>query len=171
MALMIKQELEDYGFSVFLAHEDIEPSIEWRDRILTELKKCKVFVPVLTGNFNDSEWTDQETGIALAHKKVIVPLKTARDPHGFIKEIQALRIDPENAAKSCLGIIRAMAAASKIKTQVKDDIIKAFCASESFNDTAKKVAFIKWHNGVKSKHLTMLQKKVVNGVTYEKIVS
>ena len=42
-----KDVLGEVGIDAFLAHEDLETSEEWRDRILSELCRCDLFVPLL----------------------------------------------------------------------------------------------------------------------------
>lgn len=74
LAGLIKGTLNYYGFDTFLAHEDLQPSVEWQEIILINLKECLVFLPLLTDSFIKSDWTDQETGIAIALDKIIVPI-------------------------------------------------------------------------------------------------
>ncbi|MCP4583280.1 MAG: toll/interleukin-1 receptor domain-containing protein [candidate division Zixibacteria bacterium] len=87
----IKQHLEEANLSVFVAHDDIEISEEWEDRILKELRDCHVFIALLTPNFRPSEWTDQEVGSAIAGNKLIIPLIDDKI-HGFLKRKQGLNI-------------------------------------------------------------------------------
>jgi hypothetical protein len=47
----IKHHLNGYGLDAFLAHEDIQPTEKWQTRILAELKRTDVFLPLLTENF------------------------------------------------------------------------------------------------------------------------
>jgi len=49
-ARQAKQVLEEVGVTAFLAHEDLEVSEEWKERILEELKICDLFVPLLSKN-------------------------------------------------------------------------------------------------------------------------
>jgi len=86
LAKQIKKGLLTYGMNVFLAHDDIEASAQWANVILATLKESDVFLPLLTEAFSTSEWTDQETGVALAHRKLIIPLKVDRDPYGFVAQ-------------------------------------------------------------------------------------
>src|SRR3989344_2611626 len=80
----IKMGLERFGADVFLAHEDINPSSEWQDIILENLDSTDIFMPIITKNFPDSYWTDQESGIALAKGKLIVPISVdSNNPYGF----------------------------------------------------------------------------------------
>jgi len=47
-ASRLKDSLDVLGVDAFLAHEDLEPSVEWQKEILRALKYCDVFIPVLT---------------------------------------------------------------------------------------------------------------------------
>jgi len=104
----IKQLLEQYGLSVFLAHDDIPPLCEWQVEISKNLKKCDVFIPILTGSFCMSKWTDQEIGMAYGLKKLIIPLKVDTAPYGFINKIQACKLDVENPERTCHKIIKVL---------------------------------------------------------------
>ena len=104
----VKIELEQCGFDVFLAHDDIEVSEEWEERILEELKSCHVFIPILSGNFEASDWTDQETGHAFANQKVIVPLNLTCNPYGFIRKYQAKSLNEKVVSDSCRAINEAL---------------------------------------------------------------
>ncbi len=66
LAGRIKERLETYGFDVFLAHDDIDPSTEWQEEILRHLGTCEVFLALLTEEFDESNWAHQEVGIAYA---------------------------------------------------------------------------------------------------------
>ena len=56
----IKRILEQYGLSVFLAHDDIPPLCDWQEEISNSLNGCDVFIPILTHSFRNSDWADQE---------------------------------------------------------------------------------------------------------------
>lgn len=47
----VKRILEEYGVDCFLAHEDLVVSEEWKHRILEELRRCNVFIPLLKRPF------------------------------------------------------------------------------------------------------------------------
>ena len=108
LAGRIKRILEGYGLSVFLAHDDIPPLCEWQEEISKNLDKCDVFIPILTGSFCTSEWTDQEVGIAYGLKKLIIPLKVDTAPYGFISKIQACKLYVENPVITCQKIISVL---------------------------------------------------------------
>jgi len=89
----IKRCLEEFGVEVFLAHEDIRPTEKWKKVILDHLHRCDIFVPIVTKNFKESDWTDQETGIALGKNKMIIPIGRDIMPYGFLEDDQAITVN------------------------------------------------------------------------------
>lgn len=91
---LFKQCFENYaGFSVFLAHEDIFPALEWELKIIKNLKETDVVIPLITDNYRNSEFTDQELGMALALSKIIIPIKLSNiNPYGFIKKTSSFKM-------------------------------------------------------------------------------
>jgi TIR domain-containing protein len=97
LAGKVKAHLEPFGFDVFLAHEDIEPSVEWQAEIVRQLRTCKVFIALLTDAFDDSDWTHKEVGIAFGRggsgPPITVPINAGKEPVGFLAQYQAIRLD------------------------------------------------------------------------------
>jgi hypothetical protein len=85
------------GIEAFLAHDDIEVSEEWRERIVDELRRCDLFVPLLSKDFLTSNWAQQEVGFVTARPEVVImPLSIDRTtPPGFIAKRQGKLIPPE----------------------------------------------------------------------------
>jgi hypothetical protein len=142
----IKIDLDYYGFDAFLAHEDLQPSTEWQQVILLKLRACSVFLPLLTESFAKSDWTDQEIGVAVALRKIIVPMKLTLDPYGFIGRYQAqpfagaaddASIYPPVIEEACWNIVKTLASHKKIASQVRDGVIAAFGRSGSFSEAGK----------------------------------
>lgn len=98
VARRIKEILAKIGMESFLAHEDIEVSDEWRLRILSEIGRANLFIPLLSENFYNSTWCIQELGIASFRKEMtVIPLSIDENiPQGFSLNIQSTRIDPES---------------------------------------------------------------------------
>src|SRR5262249_30091570 len=70
----LRQVLQRYAISAFVAHEDIETSDEWREEILRSLMSMDAFVAIITPDFNSSKWTDQEVGLAVARNVLMIPI-------------------------------------------------------------------------------------------------
>lgn len=88
-----------FGVSAFVAHEDIHPTKAWQDEIENALASMDGFVALMTTDFHDSNWTDQEVGYALARGVPIVAVRLGRDPYGFLGKFQALLSDWDTAAE------------------------------------------------------------------------
>jgi len=86
----LKLSLGSYGISCFVAHEDIQPTQQWQDEIEAALASMDGFVALMTDEFHDSYWTDQEVGFALGRRVPIIAVRLGIDPYGFIGKFQAL---------------------------------------------------------------------------------
>jgi len=100
----VKVVLKEIGIDSFLAHDDLHVSEEWKKRILVELKKCDIFVPLLSEAFKSSEWCGQETGLVASRNPVlIIPLLLDETlPYGFISNIQGHRVSSAGVDKQTI---------------------------------------------------------------------
>lgn len=101
----LKDSLADFGISCFVAHVDIEPTKEWQDEIEKALSSMDALVALITENFHESNWTDQEIGYAVARAVPIVPVSLGKDPYGFIAKTQALRCSWDEASDRIAGLL------------------------------------------------------------------
>jgi len=82
--------LRYFGFEVFLAHEDLEISTEWNQKLVANLKSCNIFIPLISKNSQSSVYVNQEIGLALGGAKKIIAIKLdTTDPFGFLSLYQA----------------------------------------------------------------------------------
>lgn len=109
-ATFLKQSLANYGIDCFVAHEDIEPSKLWQAEIEKALVSMDLLCAILTPNFYQSKWCDQEVGIALGRTVPTLSIKKGADPHGFIGKYQAIKAKPtaEAVAKDVFDTICKM---------------------------------------------------------------
>ena len=101
----LKDSLQVYGISSFVAHSDIRPTKAWQDEIENALSTMDAFVALMTANFHKSDWTDQEVGYAFARGVPIIAIKLGRDPYGFIGKFQALSCSWETAPKEIVRVL------------------------------------------------------------------
>lgn len=91
-AQLLKDKLEKYGISGFVAHSDIEPTKEWQNEIEMALRTCDSLIALMIPGFHESKWTDQEIGLALGRDLLIIPVRMGQDPYGFIGKFQAITV-------------------------------------------------------------------------------
>jgi hypothetical protein len=137
----VKDALSVLGMDVFLAHEDLEPSVEWQKEILRALKNCDVFIPLLTRSFHSSLWTDQETGTAVARGKVILPVRFSVLPYGFIGKFQALKAQ-KDLQETCWKIALNLASKPVFKETITEGVITAFLHSSTFEESARRAEIL-----------------------------
>ena len=94
-AAELKERLQLFGISCFVAHDDIEPTQTWQNEIEKALFSMDVLIALMTKGFSDSNWTDQEIGVALGRNVLILPVRIGTDPYGFIGKYQAISVKEE----------------------------------------------------------------------------
>ena len=70
----LKSCLRFCGVDAFVAHDDIQPGKEWQIVIESALHSCDALAGLLHAGFRESDWCDQEVGIALGRGIAVVPI-------------------------------------------------------------------------------------------------
>lgn len=94
----LKERLALFGFAAFVAHSDIQPTKAWQEEIENALASMDGLVALMTKDFHESEWTDQEVGYAFARGVPIVAVRLGLDPYGFIGKFQGVATTWDKAA-------------------------------------------------------------------------
>jgi hypothetical protein len=131
----LKAELSAYGVSAFVAHEDIEPSLEWQSEIEFALTSMHAFVTLLTVDFHASKWTDQEVGIAIGRGALVIPVRLPENPYGFIAKHQALRGDLAKPAELASAIVDVLLRRPETEHRMREGLVRALEKSPSFAAT------------------------------------
>lgn len=100
-AAEVKTALAMLGVNSFMAHDDIDISEEWRERILEELGRMQVFVPLLSAAFKSSAWASQEVGFAISRPDVLIipALLDHTIPYGFMAKWQGVLLPQPATSK------------------------------------------------------------------------
>lgn len=86
----LKECLSDWGVNLFVAHDDIQPTLPWQREILRALNSMDAFISLHTPGFSASVWCSQEVGFAVARGVPMVAIRMGEDPMGFQSSVQAL---------------------------------------------------------------------------------
>lgn len=92
IAARLQSRLAEFGINAFVAHSDIEPSSIWKNEIEIALRSMHAMVALVSPDFNNSVWANQEVGYALGRSIAILPVIAGSTPMGFLGEIQGLPI-------------------------------------------------------------------------------
>lgn len=126
-----KEVLGDVGIGDFLAHEDLEVSDEWRERIIEELRTCDLFIPLLSQNFLSSKWAPQEAGFIIISRPevVIAPLSIdGTTSPGFLSHVQSRPIPKDGITRKFL----VEPLARRFPRKILPGLIRIAWAADSF---------------------------------------
>lgn len=152
IASAIKNAFNYYGINAFLAKEDIQVGQKWPNEILYNLKKCTIFVAIISENFKQSFWTNQEVGFAFCQEKIIVPISIDDSlPYGLIYDCQSLTSfkckeqmkhsypneEIIDCKESVFEIIEIIASKIEFKNDIKRILIDKLCKLRSYDDAEK----------------------------------
>lgn len=104
----LKLMLEPYGISAFVAHEDIKPSKDWEVEIEKALFSMNALCAILTPDFNESRWCDQECGYAFGKNVLTIPIDKGQLPYGMFGKIQAIKSEGKNAQQIAESVFDAI---------------------------------------------------------------
>lgn len=128
----VKQRLTAYGVDCFVAHEDIDPAVQWQDVIESALQSCDALVAFLTPDFHASNWTDQEIGFCVARRVLIIPLKLGVNPYGFIGKYQAQNCANLTAVQIAEKIFNILIENPLTSAKLSEAIVADFVSSGSW---------------------------------------
>jgi hypothetical protein len=137
-----KRSLEAFGATVFLAHKDISPSLEWQNAILKRLESCHVFVPILTKKFGKSLWTDQESGIAFAYEKNILPVAIDQMPYGFLGRFQAVKGDRDAPYKLARRLFKGLTQQKSLRNRLRETLIPTLKRAPGYDEAGDVAALL-----------------------------
>lgn len=163
----LKSCLENFcGYKTFIAHDDIPGSAIWEEEIIQAIKIADLFIPLISKEFKESPFTDQETGIAVCLKKKIIPIKLENiNPYGFINKYQALqyKIYPanyslhDNTKELALTIAQiGLNHEPQYHQKVINSLVYAFCSSNSFDTTNATIKIMSDCDHFTSDHLRQI---------------
>ena len=128
----LKDGLALYGIAAFVAHEDIEPSLQWRDEIELGLRSMHALAALVTPDFHASPWTDQEIGWALGRGILVLPIRLGQDPYGFAGKIQAITGNLDQLEGLAAPILKSLLTNPQTHGEMRRALVTAFCEASSF---------------------------------------
>jgi len=138
----LKAALLHFGISGFVAHNDIEPTLEWQDEIELALSTCDALVALLHSEFHESKWTDQEIGFAMGRGVPVFSVRFGEVPYGFIARFQAFngnKCEPIDLAQELFEACRKHKQTRGAMSQV---LIRLFENSGSFAEAKVRIGYL-----------------------------
>ena len=138
----LKQCILHYGIDGFVAHEDIMPSKEWETTIEDALFTMDALCAIVVPEFINSEWCDQEIGIALGQKKLVIPIGKDALPYGFFGKYQALKGYKKTANEIAQEIWSAIISNNKTRTIYMSKLIKLILNAKNTEEATQFISVL-----------------------------
>lgn len=142
LAGQLQEALLSHGISAFVAHNDIEPTLEWQSQIEAALATADSLVALLHPKFHESKWTDQEIGFAMGRGLPVFAVRFGQDPYGFIGRFQAFTgggTTPENLANKLFDGYRKN---KQTRERMAEVLVTLFEDSTSFAIAKERIGYL-----------------------------
>lgn len=158
-ATNLKICLEEYAISGFVAHEDIEPSKEWMVEIERALFSMNGLCAIVTSDFIKSHWCDQEVGVAIGRKILIVTIRKGADPYGLFGKYQGIQSKDKDSNKIAEEIFKIVATNEKSKSTYAEMIRNLVLNSKNAEEGLKWIALLEKIPNIEIAYITELHSK------------
>jgi TIR domain len=138
----LQQVLRKYAISSFVAHEDIEPSKEWQIEIEAALHTMDAMVVLLMPGFKESNWCDQEVGVAIGRDVLIIPVRKGLDPYGFIGKYQGIQALNKSIGEVAKEIFEVIVKSPKTRGKIIGCLANTISQSTHDDDATEKVLLL-----------------------------
>ncbi len=141
-AAQLQFELERFAISGFVAHADITPTKEWQNEIELALNTMDAIVALLHEGFKESNWTDQEIGVAIGRGVLVIPIKFDLDPYGFIGKFQAIQGAGKELSAIAEKMFTILIQDPKSSLRMTESVIDLFAESGSYAEAKSNVELL-----------------------------
>lgn len=139
----LQEALLPFGISAFVAHQDIEPTLEWQSQIEAALATADSLIALLHPTFHESKWTDQEIGFAMGRGLAVFAVRFGQDPYGFIGRFQAFTGGGKTVPALARELFDAYRKHKQTQRRMAEVLVTLFENSASFAE-AKERAGLLW---------------------------
>jgi len=111
------------------------------------LHSSKALVALLHSGFRESNWCDQEVGIAFGHGIPAIPVKYDIDPYGFLGTVQAIVNGPQSAFDIAKHIVQILLADKRTAADLTEAIVTRLEGSWSYAQSNQLSTLLADHAG------------------------
>jgi signal recognition particle subunit SEC65 len=150
LAAELQEALLSYGITAFVAHNDIEPTLEWQTQIETALSTADALVALMHPAFHASNWTDQEIGFAMGRGPPVFAVRFGQDPYGFIGRFQGFVGGGKPVDDLARELFDSYRKNKQSQTRMGEVLMNLFEDSSSFQSAKVRIGYLEqlevWHS-------------------------
>lgn len=158
----LREELARFGITAFVAHEDIEPTKEWQTEIESALSTMDGLIAFLAPGFKQSNWCDQEVGVAIGRQLPIISVRLELDPYGFIGKYQALQGSGKDKRILAKELFEILIVSPTIGPKITGALVQQLANSSSFDESKRIISLINKSSYLTSKHVAAMKEAAKN---------
>jgi hypothetical protein len=159
-AQQLKDALNLYNVSCFVAHTDIKPTRAWQDEIEEALGTMDALAALLTTDFHQSNWTDQEIGFAMGRGILVIPLRYDYDPYGFIGKYQGYAIRGKKVDKVTQDIVSILATHQSTSLRMAQALVRRLEEANNWESSKRTITLLEECVQFDEDLLTRLEKTI-----------
>jgi len=141
-AAELQEALLRFGISSFVAHNDIEPTLEWQAQIEMALATADSLVALLHPKFHSSNWTDQEIGFAMGRNLPVFAVRFGQDPYGFIGRFQGFSGLGKTAEMIARELFDSYRKNKQSQRRMAENLLSLYEDSCSFADAKARIGYL-----------------------------
>jgi len=142
LAAQIQEALLNYGISGFVAHNDIEATLEWQSQIEMALATSDSLVALLHPGFHQSNWTDQEIGFPMGRGLPVFAVRFGQDPYGFIARFQGFTGNAKTSDALARELFDAYLKNKQTQKRMAEVLLSLFQDSGSFASAKTRIGYL-----------------------------
>ena len=164
----LQAALARFGISAFVAHVDIEPTREWQDEIEAGLFSMDALVAILMPGFKESNWTDQEVGVAIGRGMLVIPVIRGLNPYGFIAKYQGLQAAGKSIRQVAQDIFEILVTSPKTRGRMLTCLVDTTVQANDDTDALRKLNHFDNMREVPSAYLERLREGAASSRLFAK---
>jgi len=159
---ILKDCLDKYGISAFVAHEDIKPTKLWQKEIEKGLFSMDALCALIMPGFKESDWTDQEVGVAIGRGVLVISIRKNMDPYGFIGKFQGFQSKGKSIQEVAKGIFLILSTHEKTRSVLMNKLIDLFLMSNSAVEAHPRIDAIKLIENIPLEKIKKLRSRITD---------
>ncbi len=115
---------------------------------------------ILTPGFHDSDWTDQEIGVAVGRELLIIGIRRGVDPYGFIGKYQSLQALGCTVQQVADAIFDILSSHEKSRGLLAENLVRLFLLSSGQEEIFGWLGLLEKFPSIPRRHLEKIQSNV-----------
>ena len=115
---------------------------------------------ILMEGFKESNWCDQEVGVAVGRDVLIVPVRRGLDPYGFIGKYQGIQALNKTVGEVAEQIFLTIVKSPKTREKMLNSLVNAAAQSTDIEEAINKTNILKSLESVPTETLESLKNRV-----------